>query len=318
MFQFRRVVRLFLLIAGVIAGMVAVIAGFFARLILVPPRQRLWSTPAELGMSYEDVQFPARDGTRLSGWFIPTSPPKNKEKAATLVIVHGWPWNRLGTAAETILTDLPGSSPVQLIHLAHALHREHYQVLMFDLRNHGLSARNGPVTFGLRESSDLLGALDYLYSRRDVDRQRIGVIGFSIGANTMLYALPQTNLIRAAVAVQPTSAPIFLDGYTHSLLGPLGTIATYIIKVIYQLIAGLRLSAISPTFTATGAGETPLLYIQSTGDRWGSAQDVREMIAATPNAVAPVFVESRNRFEGFQYVLDHPDVVVSFFEDQLD
>lgn len=317
MFQFRRVVRLFLLIAGVIAGIVTVITGFFARMILIPPRKRLWSTPAELGMPYEDVQFPASDGTRLSGWFIPAPSSNGHEQAATLVLLHGWPWNRLGTTAETILSDLPGSSPVQLIHLAHALHQEHYQVLMFDLRNHGLSARNGPVTFGLRESSDLLGALDYLYSRKDVDRQRLGVIGFSLGANSLLYALPQTTLIRAAVAVQPMSAPVFVKGYIRFLLGPLGTLTTIVISLVYQIIAGLRLSAISPAFTASGAGETPILYIQATEDKWGSVQDVGEMIASTPNAVRPVFVESADRFEGYQYVLDHSDVITSFFKEQL-
>jgi pimeloyl-ACP methyl ester carboxylesterase len=316
MSQFRQLYRLLLLFLGVIVGMITASTIFIIRMLISPPRQALWSTPADLGMPYEDVQFPAKDGTRLSGWFIPGLEAAG-EQNITLVIVHGWPWNRLGTSAETILTDLPGSSPVQLIHLAHALHRSGYQLLMFDLRNHGQSAYGGPVTFGLREASDLLGALDYLAVRSDIDEEQIGVIGFSVGANALLYALPQTDLIQAAVAVQPTSAPIFLSRYTHYVLGPISKPVLAFVSIIYQALAGLRLSAIDPVFAVAGSGETPILYVQGTGDPWGSLDNVQQMVQSTPNAVRPQFVDTTGRYGGYQFVLDHPEIISSFFLEQM-
>ena len=66
---------------------------------------------------------------------------------------------------------------------------------MFDLRNHGESAAHPPVTFGQSEADDLLGALAYLSARPDVDPARLAAIGFSMGANAILYALPQTCLL---------------------------------------------------------------------------------------------------------------------------
>ena len=317
MYQFRRIYRLILLFLGVLVGMVTASTVFMLRMLISPPRQALWSTPADLGMPFENVQFPARDGTRLSGWFIPGSEAAGEKHGITLVIVHGWPWNRLGTSAETILTDLPGSSPVQLIHLAHALHRKGYQLLMFDLRNHGQSAYGGPVTFGLREASDLLGALDYLSVRSDVNQQQIGVIGFSLGANALLYALPQIDLIQAAIAVQPTSAPIFLARYTHYLLGPLSKPVVALVSLLYQALAGLRLNSIDPIFAVAGSGDTPILYVQGTGDPWGSVDNVKQMIQATPNAVHPQFVETSGRYGGYQFVLDNPELVSSFFREQI-
>jgi hypothetical protein len=58
---FRRALRIFILVCGVIAGMITIITAFFARLLINPPRRRLWTMPSSLGLPFEDVHFPARD-----------------------------------------------------------------------------------------------------------------------------------------------------------------------------------------------------------------------------------------------------------------
>jgi dipeptidyl aminopeptidase/acylaminoacyl peptidase len=302
---------------GVVAGMITFVAGYMARMIIRPPRQRLWATPDELGMPYEDVQFPAHDGLRLSGWFVPARLEDGQQPKATLLLVHGWPWNRLGTAAESILVDLPGSAPVQLMHLALALHRRGYQLLMFDLRNHGQSAASAPVTFGWREADDLLGALDYAAGREDVDAGRIGVVGFSMGANATLFCLPRTDLVGAAVAVQPTSPNVFASRYGAAVVGPLSRLVIPLVEFIYRLAGGLKFSAMEPIFASSGSGQTPLLFVQGKGDNWGSAENVAAMAAASPTAVEPIFVESSGRFGGHQYVIDNPEMVDAFFTGHL-
>ena len=48
-----------------------------------PPRRRLpHQTPASFDMQYEDVEFPSRDGLRLTGWYIP-----GRNRAA-VILVH--------------------------------------------------------------------------------------------------------------------------------------------------------------------------------------------------------------------------------------
>jgi len=311
---FRRVIRFFLTLLGIIAGLVVAMALLIARLMIRPPRQPLWATPQDAGMDYEDVEFPARDGLRLSGWFIPA---KGEGERPAIVLVHGWFWNRLGEAADNLIANLSGATPVDLLRLAHRLHQADYNVLMFDLRNHGQSAASAGVTFGLQEANDVLGALDFLGGRRDVAQEKIGAVAFSMGANTLLYALPGTERIKAAVAVQPTSPVVFAPRYVRDLMGPLGKPALALAHQIYRQITRLSLGSIEPVMAAAGAGERPILYVQGKGDRWGSVSNVAHMVEKTPNAVDPLFVETHHRFGGYRYPINHPDVVLEFFERTL-
>jgi pimeloyl-ACP methyl ester carboxylesterase len=220
--------------------------------------------------------------------------------------------------ADNVFTDLPGSSPVNLLDLARSLHQLEYDVLMFDLRNHGRSASSIPVTFGLNEANDLLGALDYLAGRKDVDKEKIGVVGFSMGANTLLYTLPQTDLVKAAIAVQPTSPALFASRTTYQLAGSLAKPVLFLSELLYKLAGGLNLSAIEPIFTASGAGDTPVLYLQGSGDQWGSLKNVVDIAAATPNAPDPLFIKTSGRFEGYQYLIEHADIVDTFCRPRFD
>lgn len=306
---FRRAIRLFLTVLGLVAGFTIAVALFFWRHMVHPPRQPLWATPMDAGLSYENVEFPARDGLRLSGWFIPAA----NAPAATVIVLHTWAGSRLGEDATSLLANISGALPIDLLRFAHALHTAGYNVLSFDLRNHGQSAGSDAVTFGLQESHDLLGALDWLRQRGDIDGARVGVVGFSLGANTLLYALPQTTSIDAAVAVQPTSPSLFARRYAADLLGPLGTLALAVTSALYSLSARISLDAIEPVFAAAGAGATPVLYVQSKGDRWGSVSNVAHMASQTPNATPPLFVDGNHRYAGYRYVIDHPEVVIDFF-----
>ena len=228
-------------------------------------------------------------------------------KGATIVLIHGWPWNRLGEVADDLFSELTGRKPVDLLRLAFSLHQDGYNVLMYDMRNHGESAAAPPVAFGQEEAKDLLGALAYLKARSDVDAERIGVIGFSMGANSLLYALPQTDNIAAGIAVQPMTVSVYSQKYGQDLLGPLSTAVLPLSEFMFQVAGGLYFSAYRPSFAAAGAGDTPVLFVQGNGDPWGDAEDVAQIAEATPNARGPLFIEANNRFEGYQYLIDNPE-----------
>jgi pimeloyl-ACP methyl ester carboxylesterase len=139
-------------------------------------------TPANAGLDYEAVEFPSRDDLTLFGWYLP-----GKNRAA-VILVHGH-----------------GSKGIVMIYHASALVAKGYAVLMFDLRSHGSS--DGEVcTNGWLESSDLLGALDYLRRRKDVDVDKIGVLGLSLGGQVALRAAAQENTMQAVVAEDPNPA----------------------------------------------------------------------------------------------------------------
>jgi dipeptidyl aminopeptidase/acylaminoacyl peptidase len=285
-----------------------------ARLLIKPKRQRLWTDPKkEMGLDYEEVEFSAQDGIRLSGWFIPAV----QTPAATVIMVHGWPWNRMGTQANDLLGDLPGSKPINLLPLTRALHEKGYNVLMFDLRNHGESGTRIPITSGWLEKRDLLGAIRYAKSRPEVSANRLGTIGFSMGGNTVVFTLAHSTDIQAAVAVQPTTMAVFGKRYRADEFGPLAKLLGPPVEILYRLAGGPNMASIEPVYAAAGARATPVFYVQGTGDQWGSVADVANIVAATPNAVEPLYPETDHRFGGYQYVVDNPDKVLAFFDKYL-
>ena len=138
--------------------------------------------PERLGFSYLDVDFPSRDGLVLSGWFVA---PQN---GATLVLCHGFGGNRLMLG------------PVARLLIKHG-----FGVLMFDFRAHGRSPGD-LSTWGWLETNDLLGALDFLQRRPEVDSTRIGVLGYSLGGQVALRTTPGSELVRAVAADGPSPA----------------------------------------------------------------------------------------------------------------
>jgi dienelactone hydrolase len=313
---FKRVLQFLGVLFGFAVGLALATVAFLTRRMVSPPRLPLWTTPAEMGMAFENVQFPALDSVRLSGWFIPAAGAQDRG-GATIILIHNWAWNRLGDDAADLLANLSGTTPVELLRLAHALHYEGFNILMYDQRNHGESAAQPPVTFGQMESNDLLGAIAYLNTRPEVNASRIGAIGFSMGANAILYALPQTSQLAAAIAVQPTTASTYTERYADDLLGLPGKIISPVVETAYAAIGGVSLGALQPAFAAAGGAETPVLFVQCKTDRWGSIEDANLLRAATPGGEGPLYVDGAHRYQGYQYLIENPRVALAFFEQYM-
>lgn len=311
---FRRAIRFFLITTGLAGGIAVTIAAYIARILVNPSRNSLWTVPTDWGIDYEDVQFPARDGLRLSGWFLPQK--THAEPAKTVIFVHGLHWNRLGTEADDFYDRVINSSPVELMRLTQDMHRKGYNVLLFDLRNHGNSAADQPVTLGIREAIDVLGALDYVQARGDVSADKVGVIGFSMGANAILYALAQTDEIAAAVAVQPASPSLFAERMAQDLAGRFGKLIMPLTEFFYRASGGIAFKGAEPLFVASSAS-TPVLYIQAEGDKWGAVTNVQRIAEATPISGEPIIVDEDDRFAGYQFPLNNPEVVTEFFDQLL-
>jgi len=130
----------------------------------------------DLGVAYESVSFATRDGLTLSGWFIPS------RNGATILALSGANNDRTNVANHAAM-----------------LARHGYGVLLFDPRGMGES-EGDPNQFGWQTSVDIRAALDYLAARPDVDTNRIGALGLSMGAEAVLQATAENRAIRAVVA----------------------------------------------------------------------------------------------------------------------
>ncbi len=133
-------------------------------------------TPADRGLLFEDATVTTPDGLRLVGWFIP-SPGQ-----PTVIIQHGYKDNR-------------GS----MLGLAALLRRHDYAVLMPTVRAHDRS--DGEVIgLGSREMVDLEAWFQYLLGRADVDPNRIGIFGASMGGALVLQYAAGNHRLKAVVA----------------------------------------------------------------------------------------------------------------------
>ena len=71
------------------------------------------------------------------------------------------------------------------------LHEAGYNVLAYDLRNHGHSGEGngGIVSSGVFESRDVLGSLRYARGRQDTHGMRIGLFSRCLGCNSTFHAM---------------------------------------------------------------------------------------------------------------------------------
>ena len=149
------------------------------------------SVPApHLGAMPEDVSFTTSDGLRLEGWFVPS------RNGATVIV-------------------FPGRSGLQKH--ARILVRHGYGVLLFDRRGEGAS-EGDPNVFGWVGDRDLHAAVAFLRTRADVDAERIGGIGFSVGGEMLIHAAAHSDSVKAIVS-EGASGQSFRDGRAnHGML----------------------------------------------------------------------------------------------------
>jgi uncharacterized protein len=133
---------------------------------------RAYVPTPQLGAPHEDVAFTTSDGLRLKGWYVPS------ENGATVIVFPG----RRGP-----------QKPARLL-VEHG-----YGVLLFDRRGEGES-EGDPNALGWAGTRDLHAALAYLQSRPEVDDERIGGLGLSVGGEMMLQAAAETDQLRAVVS----------------------------------------------------------------------------------------------------------------------
>ena len=301
------------LLLGVAAGRIGYPAAALSKMMFAGLRQPLWRSPSALGLDAEEVVFGASDGVILRGWFIARA-GAGPAPAPAVVVVHGWPWNRQGNQAG--LTLIPDQT-IDFLPLAQALSAAGFHTLLFDLRNHGQSDSAPPVTFGVHEARDFIGAVAMLRRRRDVDPERIGAIGFSMGANTLIYGIPRSQPIRAAIAVQPTSPGVFAPRLARTVIGPAGPAMLRLVEPLYRAAGGPPLAQIDLVRAAEHLRETRMLYIQSTGDQLGTVADAQAIAWATPYALPLVLHPSAERFGGYLYVGEHASEITRFFSEHL-
>ncbi len=177
-----------LLIVGMIGGLLIGYVGYVlvsAETYAQPARMSFGGvTPHDKGLAYEEVTLTTNDGLSLKGWYLPS------HNGAAIILLHGYGGNRL-----------------EVLERAALLAKHGYGVLLYDERASGESGGD-QRTFGWLDVNDVPLAMAYLQARSEIDPQRIGLHGFSIGGQIALRAAAQSDQIKAVVAEEPGFARI--------------------------------------------------------------------------------------------------------------
>jgi hypothetical protein len=133
------------------------------------PQKQLHDNLVARLFSPEDIYFKTSDGLTLNGWFFQAA---NTEARATILVLHG--------NAENLSTHV--NSVLWLI-------REGFNLFIFDYRGYGKS-QGSPGIKGVHLDAE--AALKALLSMPRVDKERIIVLGQSIGGAIAVYTVAHT------------------------------------------------------------------------------------------------------------------------------
>ena len=136
-------------------------------------RPDMEESPEDFGMVSEKVTVTTEDGLRLYGWYIPGT------NGATVMIEHGSPGGRQDGLQEAAYLNQAG-----------------FGVLLGSFRAHD-ECDGELISFGYYEQRDLAAWHKYLINRSDVDPQKIGIYGESMGGGTSILYTAQNPDIAA-------------------------------------------------------------------------------------------------------------------------
>ena len=259
------------------------------------PRPEVGATPASKGLVYTSVTVTSADGERLAGWYLAST------NHAAVVLLHGAGSTRSGVLDEAAVL------------VAHG-----FGVLMIDARGHGDSGGRA-MDFGWHGDADIAAATDYLADRPDVDPQRIGVVGMSMGGEEALGASATNELLRAVVAEGATARSAADEGWLSDEFGVRGLVQEQLER-LQDVVTDALTSASTPTSmreAVEASGDTRYLLIAA-----GNVADERRaaayVAAEAPSRVDIWTVRDAGHTDGLQTRPEEWEArVIAFLTDSL-
>jgi fermentation-respiration switch protein FrsA (DUF1100 family) len=252
--------------------------------------------------NYETVRFPSRQpGINIAGWWVPGAPG-----APAVILVHG-----LGGCKNAIDVLVP----------AGMLWHNGFSVLLVDLRDVGDSdSEDGWTSAGNEEYLDVLGAWDWLVTRKGYAPERIGLFGVSLGGATALYAFSEEPRV-AALFLESTYAHLMetlADDLSEDGLPPL---LAHPAAVIGSLVSKENLLGHDPVSAIRMAGNRPVYIVHSRTDRRVSIRQSEELAAAARAAGVNVSTWFPEKSQHLQTPAVYPEEfeqrLVGFFREAL-
>ncbi|MEK7991776.1 MAG: alpha/beta fold hydrolase [Thiotrichaceae bacterium] len=244
---------------------------------------------------YEKITLQTEDGMNLEAIYLPS------QNQASLIILHGYKGYLYETA-----------------HIASLLQKHGYGAILPVFRAHGKS--DGElISFGKHEVKDVQAAYDYLLTQDDVDPEKIGLIGNSMGASIGLLYATKNPQIKAIVAQSPYASlrdakNMGLAKFTNLSGFPYNSMMGYFI----QKAANINIDELAPINVIADIAPRPVYFLISGAD---SVVPTKSGLALHAAAKEPKQLWVVPNLEHAQFNLRHADDfeerISAFFDKNL-
>lgn len=190
--------------------------------------------------------------------------------------IHGWLAHGISGHGAVLLVHSMRSNRLEMLGRARFLNNQGYHVLMIDLQAHG-ETPGDRITFGMRESADVVAAVSYL--RNTFPHDRIAAIGVTLGAAAIVLADPPPRL---DAMVLESLHPTFAEAVTNRLklhLGDAGEYFQFLLLPYFSFLLDLPVDQLNP-IDRIGNIAIPVLFISGTLDRHTTQSEAKRLYDA--------------------------------------
>ena len=253
-----RVKRLLIIFATLVAAVVICVL-CIGWLLAHPVQTRIGDPPADLNA--QSITFASDSGANVHGWWCPT-----QNARGAILLLPGIRANRLS-----------------MVERARFLRHADYSVLMIDFQATG-ETKGDHITFGWKESRDVLAAVSFLHQLDPPDR--VAIIGSSLGGVAALLATPPLKVDALVLEEVYPTIEIATRNRMENYLGAFGRILTPVLLNQLQWRLGVSASQLRPVDHIARV-DCPTLIMSGERDKNTRPSDTRMLVerARSPNQV---------------------------------
>lgn len=285
------ILRLLLPVVLTIFILIMLAAVFILSAIIHPGRTKEVINPSHFYMAAKEFTWDGANGDVLTGWYI-----RSSNQAPLIILCHGYESNR-----------------TVVLSLASRLKDNGYNVFIYNLRGHGES--NFIISsLGLYEAEDLRRAIEKLATQPEVDFNRIGIYGSSMGAYVALEASKNNPRVKALALDSPyRSIKSFIHLEVQEVVGMQFSLLSNIVTLLYDIYFRVSPSTVSQEFSPNDFSDKSILFIFGSDKRSaGLAKETRQLFSrlncrkdllTLPNSIDSIlFGDEKHRYD--QNVVD--------------
>lgn len=265
--------------------------------IVHPGKTPEYNDPQDFKIYPTEIAWQGARGNGMKGWWI-----RNGPKAPLVVLTHGYEMNRF-----------------KLLSLASRLKDEGYNVLLFNLRGHGTS-EYAVTSLGLYEGEDLARAVEAACMQPEIDPDRVGIYGTSLGAYAALKAAQKNPRVRAMVLDSAYgNIRTFIDMRVEKIVGIRSSILSSIVALLYEIYFFTSPYSVSRDFPPDDFSDKSVLFITGNDAATaGLAKETRRlyMLVKCRKEIIPTNNSRESLLSGDEKIR-YDQMVLDFFKKEI-